>query len=124
MKGCIRILEINQPCIAPSNITPMTDARTAIGHGKFHPRSMITKITPCRAKIDPMERSMPPVIMTKPIPMLKMPYIPISRAMFSKFAWPRNRGFRAVVIAQSATSRMVIPSSFFILVGKKKKGWL
>src|ERR1700730_2400417 len=114
MKGCIRTLAMKTPCMPPSSMVPRIVATTAIGHGQFHSRSMMAKMIPCRANTDPMERSMPPVIITSPMPMLKMPYMPIGRPMFSRFEAPRKRVFTAVTMTQRTTNRIMMPSSFFM----------
>src|SRR5580704_8472715 len=115
MNACIRTFAMKNPCMAPSSMVPTTVATTAIGHGQFHSRNMIAKIIPWSAKTDPMERSMPPVMITRPMPMLKMPYMPIRRAMFVRLEAPRKRGFTAVTMTQRTTNRMVMPSSFFMV---------
>ena len=91
-----------------------TTASTASAPGSAHCVSMIDKMTPSSAKTDPTERSMPPVMITMPIPMLKIPYIPIRRAMFCKFAGARKRGLRIATTMQSTTSNAKMPSSFLM----------
>ena len=75
--------------------------------------SRIASTIPCSANTEPTDRSIPPVMMISPSPIEKMPYMPISRAMFVKLAAPRNRGFKIAVVAHNATNRIIMPSSFF-----------
>ena len=45
---------------------------------------------------------MPPVMITMPTPMLKMPYMPTSRAMFWRLVTLRNCGLAVATTAHSA----------------------
>jgi hypothetical protein len=87
--------------------------------GHIHSVNIIESSTPSNAKIDPTERSMPPVMMTIPIPRLKIPYIPICRAMFCRLAAERNCGWSIATTTHNTTSKMKVPSSFF-----KASPWL
>ena len=53
--------------------TERTTAASATPAGQPHSTSIIDNSTPSSAQIDPTDRSMPPVMMTMPTPMLKMP---------------------------------------------------
>ena len=55
-------------------------------------RSM--KMTPSRANIEPIARSMPPVMMTKPSPIENRPNRPIRLAVLPRLIGDRKRGFR------------------------------
>ena len=55
---------------------------------------------------------MPPVMITMPTPMLKMPYVPTSRPTFWRFATLRNCGLAAAMTAHSTTSSRKTPSLF------------
>ena len=46
---------------------------------------------PKRAISEPTDRSIPPEMITRPIPKLNIPYMPICRAIFSMFLKERNR---------------------------------
>jgi len=71
--------------------------------------------TPSNAIIEPTESSMPPVMITSPSPMLKMPNIPIWRARFCRLMASRKFGLMTETITQSKTRSKKIPSSFFIM---------
>ena len=68
------------------------DGRQREAGGQCHSTSIIDSSTPSSAQIDPTDRSMPPVMITMPTPMLKMPYMPTSRATFWRLATLRNCG--------------------------------
>ena len=87
---------------------------TAAGQARCHSVSMIESSTPSSANADPTDRSMPPVMMTRPSPRLKMPNAPISRAVFCRLAGDMKRGLSAVTITHSTTSSRKIANSFFI----------
>ena len=67
-----------------------------------------------RAIIEPTDRSMPLVMMTRPAPRLKMPNRPIMFAMFTRLVSEKKRGFSNPVTAHITTSKIKMPSSFFI----------
>ena len=62
-----------QPCAAPRQPPSATTAASATAGGQPHSTSIIDSSTPSSAQIDPTDRSMPPVMITMPTPMLKMP---------------------------------------------------
>src|SRR5215213_1861402 len=113
MKGCKRIFVMSRPCSAPSVIAMQMMTMTATGAGQPHSVNIIEMSTPSRARTEPTERSMPPVMMTIPRPMLKMPYMPICRAVFCRLVGERNWGLSIATTMHSTTSRMNMPSSFF-----------
>ena len=82
MNGCSRRRAISSPCTAPRPAPSATTAASATPAGQSHSTSIIDSSTPSSAQIDPTDRSMPPVMITMPTPMLKMPYMPTSRARF------------------------------------------
>ena len=71
------------------------DQRPAVEAHLSSPQAAIESSTPRRAehRAD-QDRSMPPVMITIAAPMLKMPYIPISRAWLVRLVRLRKRGFR------------------------------
>src|SRR5271156_5677929 len=72
---------------------------------------MITPVSPIK---EPIERSLPPVMMTKPTPMEKMPSIATWRVVLRRFASPRKSGLEKAMTAHIATRAQNIPSSFLI----------
>src|SRR5215216_5553437 len=107
---------ISSPCIKPSAIAIRIIEKTAAAAGQRQSVNIIDSRTPSSANTEPTERSMPPVMMTTPRPILNMPYVPTSRAMFCRFAAPRNRGLIAATTRHKTTNSMKIPSSFFIVM--------
>ena len=89
--------------------------RTAAGQAQCHSVSAMTSSMPLSASIEPTERSMPPVMMTRPRPMLKIPNSPMILDVLMRLAWERKRGFWAVVTPHNTSRRIKIPSSFFII---------
>src|SRR4029079_2006059 len=79
-----------------------------------HSVSIIDMNTPSRAIIDPTESSIPPVIITNPRPILKIPNAPICRARFCRLIARRKLGFLIETMMQRTTKSMKIPSSFFM----------
>ena len=73
MKGCSRTSVIKNPCNQPSPMAITITALTAHTLPHRHSVSIMESNTPRSAKTEPTERSIPPVIMTIPSPMLKMP---------------------------------------------------
>ncbi len=71
-----------------------------------------TKITPNKAKIDPTERSMPPVMMTKPWPIANRPNSPIRFAVFARLIGEMKRGLRIATTVPTTRMRMKRPRSF------------
>src|SRR3954469_25767700 len=64
---------------------------------------------PTRLTPEPIERSIPPVMMTKATPMPRMPNSAVRLRRLKTFASRRKRGFSAVVSRETATSRPRIP---------------
>ena len=81
--------------MAPRQPPSATTAASATAGGQPHSTSIIDSSTPSSAHSDPTDRSMPPVMITTPTPMLKMPYMPTSRATFCRLAALRNWGLSA-----------------------------
>src|SRR6266850_7910802 len=102
------------PWTQPKTIGNRTARTAATGHGQRHSVNAIESSTPHSAIIEPTERSIPPVIMTRPKPRLNMPYMPIWLAVLVRFTGEMNLGFNAVVTAHSTISKTEIPISFFI----------
>ena len=73
MNGGSRSRVTSRPCPAPSVPPSTTTAGSATAAGHCHSTSIIDSRMPSRAQMDPTDRSMPPVMMTMPTPMLKMP---------------------------------------------------
>src|SRR5690349_24688452 len=71
------------------------------------------KITPSSAKTEPIDRSMPPVMMTKPSPIENMPNRPIRLAVLARFTGDRKRGLMMATTAPTTRIRMQRPRSFF-----------
>src|SRR5207248_3099485 len=74
---------------------------------------------PINATTEPIERSIPPVMMTNATPMLKMANSELRRTRLPMLYSERNRsGFSNPVTRQTKTSRPRMPKIFFIcLVG-------
>ena len=85
----------NAPSRAPSDDD---DRARPTGQARCHSVSMIESSTPRRANAEPTDRSIPPVMMTRPSPRLKMPNAPISRAVFCRLAGDMKRGLSTVTI--------------------------
>ena len=85
---------------------------TAAGHATCHSVSMIDSSTPRSANAEPTDRSMPPEMITRPRPRLKIPKAPINRDVFWRFEAETKRGLSAVTIAHNTTSSRNIASSF------------
>ena len=113
MNGCSPRRVISHPWIAPRSAPSASMITTAAGQATCHSVSMIDSSTPSRANADPTDRSMPPVMITRPSPRLKIPNAPISRAVFWRFAADTKRGLSAVTMAHNTTSSRNVASSFF-----------
>src|SRR5262245_5040790 len=74
------------------------------------------KITPSSAKIDPTERSMPPVMMTNPSPSENRPNRPIRLAVLARLSGDRKRGFKNATTAPTTRISRNRPRSFFNIV--------
>src|SRR6266700_66142 len=116
MKGCMFIRVISTPWNSDRPIAIAAQASIASNGLKPHSVSIIESSTPSKAIIEPTERSIPPVMITRPRPMLKMPKAPICRARFCRLIDWRKLGLIIATMTQRATRRMKIPSSFFISV--------
>src|SRR6478609_143398 len=115
MNGCSRRRATSKPWIAPRDAPTVTAAASATPAGQRHSTSIIDSSTPSRAQIDPTDRSMPPVMMTMPTPMLKMPYVPTSRLTFCRLVTLRNCGLASATTAQSTISSSATPMSFRVM---------
>ncbi len=73
MNGCSRSRATSRPCAAPRQPPSAITAANATAAGQPHSTSIIDRSTPSNAQIDPTDRSMPPVMITMPTPMLNMP---------------------------------------------------
>src|SRR6185312_11505072 len=71
------------------------------------------KMTPSSASIEPTERSMPLVMMTKPWPMEIRPNRPTRLAVFDKLIGEMKRGLRNATMPATTIRRMRRPRSFF-----------
>src|SRR5262245_5859001 len=91
-------------------------ARTASPDDHFHSRNMIESRTPSSAIMEPTDSSMPPVTITNPRPMLKMPKAPISLPVFCRLVAVRKSGLKIVTMLQRNRSKIKMPNSFFIVV--------
>src|SRR6476620_3338811 len=92
----------------------MIESRTAGITPKCHSVNIIESNTPRSAIIDPTESSIPPVMITIPRPMLKMPNAPICLARFCKLIGRRKFGLTAATTIQRTIRSTKMPSSFFI----------
>src|SRR6185436_8453000 len=115
MNGCSRSLVTSRPCAAPRQAPNASTAASATPAGQRHSTSIIDSNTPSSAQIDPTDRSMPPLMITTPTPMLKIPYVPTSRATFWTLATLRNCGLANATIAHSTTSSRRTPISFLVI---------
>src|SRR6266851_1018628 len=70
-------------------------------------------MTPNRANIEPIARSMPPVMMTKPSPIENSPNRPIRFAVLPRLMGDRKRGFRMETTRPTTTISRKRPRSFF-----------
>src|SRR5262245_5063914 len=114
MNGCIFKRVISSPWMRVRTMATAMIATTAGTTPKPHSVSIIDIKTPNKAIIEPTESSMPPVMMTRPRPILKMPNEPICRARFCRLIASRKFGFLMETMMQRTTSKMKMPSSFFI----------
>src|SRR5690349_13223036 len=89
-------------------------ASTARTTPKCHSVNIIDSSTPSSAIIEPTDSSMPPVMITSPSPMLKIPNAPICRARFCRLIGSRKFGLMTETMMQRTISRTKMPSSFFI----------
>src|SRR4051812_42679022 len=71
------------------------------------------KIAPRRAKTEPTDSSMPPVMMTNPSPMENRPKSPMRLAVLAMLMGERKRGFRIAVTVPTTKIRTRSPRSFF-----------
>src|SRR5438128_7105120 len=116
MNGCSRRRATSKPWIAPRHAPTVRAAASATPAGQRHSTSIIDSSTPSRAQIDPTDRSMPPVMMTMPTPMLKMPYVPTRRLTFCRFATLRNWGLASATTAHRTVSSSATAMSFLVMV--------
>src|ERR1700712_399373 len=77
--------------------------------------------------MDPIDRSMPPVMMTRPSPSANRPKRPIWFARFIRLTWEMNCGLMAAVTPPITRISRASPSSFLsmggeILVGRLSDG--
>ena len=93
---------------------------TASHHGHIHSRSAMASSTPHKANIDPTDRSIPPVMITSPRPMLKIPNRPMTLARFVRLVADRNAGFLIAVTAHKTNRRTEMPISFFMQSGRSR----
>src|ERR1041384_3470169 len=114
MKGCMFRRVISKPCPSVNVIAIAMMARIESGTPNPHSVSIIDSNTPSSAIIEPTDSSMPPVIITSPRPILKIPKAPICRARFCRLIASRKFGLMTETTMQRTISRTKIPSSFFI----------
>ena len=72
------------------------------------------KPQPTKQTTDPIERSIPPVMMTKATPILMIPKRAVRRRRFSRLYESKRRSLRIEVATKTKTRRDKIPSIFFI----------
>ena len=65
------------PLNRPISSTAAKLISRATGHGQCQALTAMASSTPWRAKTDPTDRSIPPVMMTRPAPIEKMPNRPM-----------------------------------------------
>ena len=70
---------------------------------------------PVKPTSEPMDRSIPPVIITKQAPMANMPYKPVQRAMLIILPDCIKRGSIIPVMRKIAVNKRKIPRVFFIV---------
>src|SRR5215213_759749 len=105
---------ISKPWPRVSTIAIAMHASTERITPSRHSVSIIDSSTPSSAIIEPTESSMPPVMITRPRPMLKIPNAPICRARFWRLIGSRKFGLMTETMMQRTISRTKMPSSFFI----------
>src|SRR5450631_2304556 len=69
-------------------------------------------MTPSNAKTDPIDRSIPPVMITRPSPSEKIPNRPIRLAVLARLTGDRKRGLISATTAPTTRIRMRRPRSF------------
>ena len=114
MNGCMFRRVISNPWPNVSAIAIPIHASTARTTPNRHSVSIIDSSTPSSAIIEPTDSSMPPVMITSPSPMLKIPNAPICRARFCRLIASRKFGLMIETMMQRTISRTKMPSSFFI----------
>ena len=113
MNGWMRIRVMSAPCAQPSSMGIAMAAPAAKGHGQCHSRSDIASSTPHNANMDPTDKSIPPVIITSPRPILKMPNRPMTLAILPRLTGEMNFGFRMAVTRHKTSNKTEMPISFF-----------
>src|SRR5689334_9955896 len=121
MNGCRRSRVTSTPCAAPRAAPVTSAAMSATAGGQCHSTSIIDSSTPSSAHMEPTDRSMPPVMMTRPTPMLKMPYVPTSRLTFCRLSRLRNCGLASATSAQSTVSSSATARSFLVMVPARQR---
>ena len=91
-KGCRRMRVIRKPWMEPSTTPSDDDQQRRATRAAARSTRRSTKITPSRAKIEPIDRSMPPVMMTKPSPIENSPNRPIRLAVLARLIGEMKRG--------------------------------
>ena len=81
MNGGIFTLPIKKPLIKPS-AAPMSSAASRVSRMEFVPLKVTTLRPPMRESMEPTDRSMPLVMMTRPMPKDMMPTTAEWRRMF------------------------------------------
>ena len=115
MKGCSLSRVMSNPC--PRPISRATAKATGIPIHSGYPsppvagEDSLAMITPVRPTTEPIDRSMPPVMITKPMPIAKIPSIEICRIVLSTLDCPRKSGFEIHSTRHMSTSATNIPSS-------------
>ena len=84
MNGCIFSRVMSKLCSAPSTRPPKMTAARASGQAHSYSVSRSMNITPSSANMEPIERSIPPVMITSPSPIENTPNRPIRFAMFEQ----------------------------------------
>src|SRR5689334_15349583 len=121
MNGCRRSRVTSTPCAAPRAAPVTSAAMSATAGGQCHSTSIIDSSTPSSAHMDPTDRSMPPVMMTRPTPMLKMPYVPTSRLTFCRLSRLRNCGLASATSAHNTVSSSPTAMSLLVMVPERRR---
>jgi len=111
--GCRRSLVIKSPWSSP---IPIDISRTAARVGPTpHPlsTSRIGIVTPTNPTTDPIERSIPPVMITNDTPIERIPNNALHRMMFWRLYADTNCGLISEVRTQMATNSPKMPRIFF-----------
>ncbi len=110
-KGAMRPMVISRPLASPQPM-PMTSASRMTGRIPAPAFSVPAATAPAMAKIEPTERSIPPVRMTKVMPTAMMPKIELWRTTLSTLVTLRNTGERTARKMQMMKKATTMPYDF------------